>query len=151
MICASREDSDQPDWSVFAVRSKDSQGPNVFFFQRTAKTLIRLGGCPGWSESSLGARPILLVLSCGGSNVRRVLSSFLYELWKSCNNKINKQDNAYHFWRLFNGPFGTQCWLTILPLRPVQCSDAVDMTVVSYTRCYLRWISTFSKYTELHK
>ena len=26
------------------------------FVMRTAKTLIRLGGCPGWSESSLGAR-----------------------------------------------------------------------------------------------
>ena len=26
------------------------------FFMRTAKTLIRLGGCPGWSESSLGAQ-----------------------------------------------------------------------------------------------
>ena len=25
------------------------------FFMRTAKTLIRLGGCPGWSKSSLGA------------------------------------------------------------------------------------------------
>ena len=24
---------------------------------RTAKTLIRLGGCPGWSECSLGAQP----------------------------------------------------------------------------------------------
>ena len=24
---------------------------------QTAKTLIRLGGCPGWSESSLGAQP----------------------------------------------------------------------------------------------
>ena len=23
---------------------------------RTAKTLIRLGGCPGWAESSLGGR-----------------------------------------------------------------------------------------------
>ena len=28
----------------------------------------RLGGCPGWSESSLGAHVILLVLLCGGSN-----------------------------------------------------------------------------------
>ena len=35
---------------------------------RTAKTLIRLGGCPGWSESSLGTHAILLVLSYGGSN-----------------------------------------------------------------------------------
>ena len=35
---------------------------------RTAKTLIRLGRCPGWSEYSLGAHAILLVLSCCGSN-----------------------------------------------------------------------------------
>ena len=35
--------------------------------KRTVKTLISLGGCPGWSESSLGAHAILLVLSCGGS------------------------------------------------------------------------------------
>ena len=26
------------------------------FFRRTAKILIRQGGCPGWSESSLGAQ-----------------------------------------------------------------------------------------------
>ena len=26
------------------------------FFMRTSKNLIRLGGCPGWSESSLGAK-----------------------------------------------------------------------------------------------
>ena len=38
-----------------------------FCFRRTALTLIRLGGCPGWSESSLGAQIILLVLSCRGS------------------------------------------------------------------------------------
>ena len=37
------------------------------FFLRTAKTLIRLGGCPGWSEFSVGAHAILLVLSWGGS------------------------------------------------------------------------------------
>ena len=34
---------------------------------RTAKTLIRLGRCPGWSESSLGTHAILFVLSWGGS------------------------------------------------------------------------------------
>ena len=34
----------------------------------TAKTLIRLGGCPGWSEFSLGAQIISLVLSWDGSN-----------------------------------------------------------------------------------
>ena len=35
---------------------------------RTAKTLIRLGGCPGWSESLLGAHTTLLVLSWDVSN-----------------------------------------------------------------------------------
>ena len=33
----------------------------------TAKTLTRLGGCPGWSESSLDTHATLLVLSWGGS------------------------------------------------------------------------------------
>ena len=37
--------------------------------ERIVKTLIRLSGCQGWSESSLGAHVILLVLLCGGSNV----------------------------------------------------------------------------------
>ena len=39
------------------------------FLMRTAKTLIRLGGCPGWSESSLGAHGILLLSSCCCSNL----------------------------------------------------------------------------------
>ena len=37
---------------------------------RTAETLIRLGRCPGWSESSLGPHAILLVLSWVGSNAQ---------------------------------------------------------------------------------
>ena len=41
------------------------------------KTLIRLGGCPGWSESSLGAQVILLVLSC-----TEIISWFIS--WKLC-------------------------------------------------------------------
>ena len=51
MILAPSEDSDQIRLGgVFAVRSVDSWGP-----MQTAKT-IRLGGCPIWSESSLGAK-----------------------------------------------------------------------------------------------
>ena len=34
---------------------------------RPGKSLIRLGACPGWSESSLGAQVILSVLSCCSS------------------------------------------------------------------------------------
>ena len=35
---------------------------------RTAKILSRLGGCPGWSESSLGAHSLCWFLSCRGSH-----------------------------------------------------------------------------------
>ena len=37
--------------------------------KHTAKTLIRLGACPGWSESSLGVHAISMVLSWGRSNL----------------------------------------------------------------------------------
>ena len=73
MACAPSEDKDQLGYPpclirVFAVRMKKTW---VISFprERTAKTLIRLGGCAGWSESSLDARVIMFVLSCGGSFV----------------------------------------------------------------------------------
>ena len=60
--------------SVLQTKNRSGPAKNRFsvaldpnFFMRTVKTLIRLGGCPGWSESSLGAQDILLVLSCSGS------------------------------------------------------------------------------------
>ena len=57
--CASSEDSDQPGQppsliKVFAVRMKKTW---VLSYPMSAqRRLIRLGGCPGWSESSLGAQ-----------------------------------------------------------------------------------------------
>ena len=35
---------------------EESLGPYVPIIESTVKTLIRLGGCPGWSESLLGAQ-----------------------------------------------------------------------------------------------
>ena len=66
MACAPSQDSDQPGHPpslirVFAVCMKKA------WVLHTAKTLIRLGGCPCWSETLLGAHAILLVLSWGGS------------------------------------------------------------------------------------
>ena len=55
--------------------------------KRTAKTLIRLGKSPGWSESSLGACAILLVLSGCSSFVQFMNSSQPYlntEMVVSC-------------------------------------------------------------------
>ena len=46
---------------------------------RTSNTLIRLGGWPGWSESSHGAHSTLLVLSCCGSNINYIFSSWLFQ------------------------------------------------------------------------
>ena len=51
------------------------------FLMRTAKTLIRLWGCPGWSESSLGAHAILLVLSWANSNLIQTLICSSRGLW----------------------------------------------------------------------
>ena len=53
--------------------------------ERTAKTLIRLGGWPGWSESSLGPYVIFSVLSWGGSNkyAPLLMQTFLH-LWMLC-------------------------------------------------------------------
>ena len=48
--------------------------------ERTAKIQIRLGECPGWSESSQGAHAISLVLSWGSSYVLCI--SPLKWLWK---------------------------------------------------------------------
>ena len=62
------EDSDQPGHTssliiVFAVRMKKAW---VLSYPMSAeRRLIRLGRCPGWSESLLGAHTILLVLLWG--------------------------------------------------------------------------------------
>ena len=57
--CTPSEDSDQTGRISLAIRSVWSESSLCAlwqgFFMRTAKTLIRLGGCPGWSGSSLGA------------------------------------------------------------------------------------------------
>ena len=60
MNCAPSEESDQPGhstksdqhlrWTLYGTHC---------FFVRAANTIIRLGGCPGWSESALGAQFIL--------------------------------------------------------------------------------------------
>ena len=45
------------------MRSVGSYGPKVSSCGQ--RRLIRLGGCPGWSESSLGAHILLVLLCCG--------------------------------------------------------------------------------------
>ena len=56
----------RPVWSEFCCLPEETFGSQLLI-ECTAKTPIRLGRCPGWSESNLGAQIILLVLSWGGS------------------------------------------------------------------------------------
>ena len=59
--CVPSEDSDQPVHppSLISLRCALNEYLRTqAFFMRTAKTLIRQGRCPGWSESSLGAHTI---------------------------------------------------------------------------------------------
>ena len=70
MACAPSEDSDQPGHPpslirVFTVGMK--QGWVLSYPLSAQRKLIRLGGCPGWSESLLGAHAISLVLLLCGS------------------------------------------------------------------------------------
>ena len=65
MACAPSEDSDQPGHlpsliRVFPVCMKKVQ--ILSYPLSTQQRLIRLGGCPGWSEWSLGAHVFLLRL-----------------------------------------------------------------------------------------
>ena len=79
MTCALSVDSDQPGLPprlirVFAVRMKNAW---VLSYPLSAQQrLIKLGGCSGWSESSLGAHVILLVLSAQMNYYLHTFSTF---------------------------------------------------------------------------
>ena len=67
----------------------------------TAKTLVRLGGCPGGSESLLGAHATLLVLSWGSSNSIKTFTSLQVDP-----NSFLKNFWPYKNWRTKASPLG---------------------------------------------
>ena len=72
MTCAPSKDSDQPGYppSLISLRcTHEKKLGSLAILRATAKSLVRLGGYSGRSESSLGPYVILLVLSCAGSNI----------------------------------------------------------------------------------
>ena len=72
---------------VFAVRMKKAW---VLSYPLSAwQRLIRLGGCTGWSESSLGAHAASLVLSWGSTNV--MFSEVLW--WYTYTHLVYKEHN----------------------------------------------------------
>ena len=106
--------------SVFAVRMGETLGPWPPV-EHTAKTLIRLGACPGWFESLLGAQIILLVLSCNSSDFMRIFSIYR-KLIKKLKEKENKRKfDDRHWsdktldemqerdWRIFKEDYNISC------------------------------------------
>ena len=92
--CAPSEDLDQPGH----LPSMGSYGPKVSSCGQ--RRLIRLGGCPCWSESSMGAHAILLVLSCRGSHVAVSRDSGIHKNYKNTERlksktKATKETNTY--------------------------------------------------------
>ena len=72
-MTAPSEDSDQPRHppSLMRIFSVHMKVVSVLSYPYSAqRRLIRLDGCLGWSESSLDAHAILLVLSWGGWIIR---------------------------------------------------------------------------------
>ena len=79
--CAPSEDSDQPGHPpslirVFAVRMKKAWVLN--YPLRAQRRLIRLGGCPGWSESSLGAHSFCWFCHVAAQILKNFLNILLY-------------------------------------------------------------------------
>ena len=56
--------------------------------ERTTKTLIRLGGCPGWSESSLGAQSLCWFCHVA-AHIFLYSSLTVYWIWRSTGNTEN--------------------------------------------------------------
>ena len=65
----------------------DQTGQNPRLFWVFAKTLIRLSGCPGWSESSLGL--VILFLSCRDSSYLLLLVPLSAGTAQHCCNIVN--------------------------------------------------------------
>ena len=82
--CAPSEDSDQPGHLPSLILG--SNGPKL-----SSCGQRRLGRCPGWSESSLGAHVFLFVLSWGGSIIS---SPSIVIVRKLQNNKRNSQETS---------------------------------------------------------
>ena len=74
-------DSDQPGHPPSLISLRCALNGDPSFLHADSKDLIRLGRCPGWSESLQGTHTILLVLSWGSSYVLGLKSHYCI---KSC-------------------------------------------------------------------
>ena len=106
----------RPVWSVFAVRMKKAW---VLIYPLSAqRRLISLGGCPGWSESSLGAKSFYWFCH----EAAQMLNSYKYGHCGSRNLSVScprwlrvKTDDPV--WSSFKKSPGQIFWTRVLPFR----------------------------------
>ena len=96
MTCAPSKDSDQPGHPpslirVFTVRMKKAWV--VSYPLSAQRGLIKLGSCPGWSESLLGAQVILLVLLCTGSITNAILIPSIWTVRQVWANSVDQKQS----------------------------------------------------------
>ena len=89
-----------PVWSVFAVCMKKHWALNCMYLLSAQWRLIRLGGCPGWPESMLGACHFVV----NSIKVMRRLCLWnllvFYQTWEKCWIKIMLWASDIKFWQL---------------------------------------------------
>ena len=151
MACAPSEDSDQPGHppSLISLHCALNGLLRIqAFFIRTAKSLIRLGGCPGWSESSLGEHTILLVLSCAGSFCmgmcaqRRLRSAGIRLVWSEsslCTQWVVKDPSFLHTDNWSESSLGDHAILLVL-----SCAGSFCMGMCAQRRLRSAWASAQS-------
>ena len=151
--CAPSEDSDQPGHPPILISlccpHEESLGPKLPI-KRTAKTLTRLGRCPGWSESSLGAHlfcwfcHVVAHFIFSGYNV-----SIWYNKWATswqnlllpyANNK--GADQPAHQCSLI-GAFVVHCLDSIIPLVSItKISSLYLASLAAWAGLCLAWSQT---------
>ena len=141
MTCAPSKD-----WSAWASTQSDQslccppeEGlGSVLPIKRTAKTLTRLGRCPGGSESLFGAQVILLVLSCCGSTYKMIYARIEaydqprhpYSPISLCD-YIVKDVQAIQTFKVFTIHISVCRYLSCSLTKPTKCTVCTAKTQIS--------------------
>ena len=109
--------------SLISLRylQEESSGPSLPI-ERTAKTLIRLGRCPGWSESSLGVQSIILVLSWGGSFLGKLFKMY----WCEYERGVGSMRECLHL----STCMGVCLWLCMYVLKKYNFSERILLNLL---------------------
>ena len=143
--------------------------------QHTAKTLIRRVGCPGWSESLLGAQVILLVLLWSGTSRDCQSWSWSRAMWFLitwlCGKRLEPCHEIIVLRKLFiqmlihSHPVGLNVWFLFWPFiyfhtscvrtakalaRLRGCAGSPEPSLVAYViSTIISWVSSFVKISNI--